>query len=184
MDVMQAIVNRRSVRKYAAKAITKKALQKLRDALRLAPSACNFQPWRFIFVQDADLRENIARAANGQLWMAEAPLTVVACGVPEDAYKRIGGTDNSAAIDVAIALDHLTLVAVSEKLGTCWIGAFDETLVKRLLNIPPRVRVIAMTPVGYPASPDLIHPPEAGRRKSEQDVFSIDQYDNGNGNTE
>ena len=176
MDVHQAIRNRRSVRKYSERPIDADALQRMRAALRLAPSACNFQPWHFVIVQDADVRRKVAEAANGQTWMAGAPVIVVACGLADEAYKNMGGCGNSAEVDVAIALDHLTLAAVSEGLGTCWIGAFVEADVKKVLGIPGSVKPVALSPLGYPASDDLIRPVDESRRKTESEVFSADRY--------
>ena len=176
MDVLEAIRNRRSVRSYSPRSIPPEVMDRMRQALRYAPSACNYQPWRFIFVSDVDLRQKLARVANDQLWMAEAPVTIVACGLPTEAYKRMGGDGNSIDIDVAIALDHLTLAAVADGLGTCWIGAFNEQKAKQLLGVPPPVKVVAMTPLGYPASKDLIFPLAESRRKSAGDVFNQDRY--------
>jgi nitroreductase len=176
MNVLEAIRNRRSVRAYAPRLIPEEVLARCRQALRFAPSACNFQPWRFLFLTDVELRRKIAEAAYDQLWMAEAPITVVGCGLPDHAYKTMGGYGNSADVDVAIALDHLTLAAVAEGLGTCWIGAFDEEQVKRLLGVPDHVKVVAMTPLGYPASPDLNHPIDESERKSETEIFNTDRF--------
>jgi nitroreductase len=178
MDVLSAIRTRRSVRSYASKPIPAEVTERLREALRLAPSACNIQPWHFIFVVDASLRREVAQAANGQMWMAEAPAIVVGCGFPERAYTHMGGYGNSVDIDVAIALDHLTLAAVAEGLGTCWIGAFDEVKVKNLLGIPAEVKVVAMTPLGYPSKPGLNHPVQKSQRKGEAEVFSVDRFGN------
>ena len=147
-----------------------------RQALRCAPSACNNQPWHFVLIEEPRLRQDIAQAAHGQVWMAAAPITVVACGLPALAYPRMGGSGNSVDIDVAIALDHLTLAAVAEGLGTCWIGSFSEPDVQRLLGLPAAVKVVAMTPLGYPASADLIHPMAAGERKPISEIFSTDRY--------
>jgi len=176
MNVLDAIRTRRSVRSYATRPIAAKVMQRMREALRLAPSACNIQPWHFVLVTDAGLRRKVARAANGQLWMADAPVIVVGCGLPQQAYKRMGGCGNSVDVDLAIALDHLTLAAVAEGLGTCWIGAFDEGKVKALLGVPEQCKVVAMTPLGYPSSAELNHPIEPGRRKEEAEVFSTDRY--------
>jgi nitroreductase len=176
MDVLEAIKARRSVRSYSSRPIPDDVLDRMRQALRYAPSACNYQPWQFIFVSDPGLRQNIAKAANDQLWIADAPITILGCGFPEAAYKKVGGYGNSVEIDVAIALDHLTLAAVAEGLGTCWIAAFSEPKVKSLLEVPRHVRVVAMTPLGYPASPDLIFPVDESRRKSAADIFSSDHY--------
>jgi nitroreductase len=176
MEVLEAIKMRRSVRAYSSSPIPADVLDRMNEALRFAPSACNYQPWHFIWVRDAQLRSRLAAAAHNQRWMAEAPLTVVACGFPQRAYQRMGGYGNSVDVDVAIALDHLTLAAVADGLGTCWIGAFDEQKVKELLGIQAPVKVVAMTPVGYPASPDLIHPVQENRRKPLEEILSIDRY--------
>jgi len=176
MEVLEAIRMRRSVRSYAPKPIPDEVVERLRQALRFAPSACNFQPWHFIFVTDQDLRVKLALAAYDQTWMADAPLTVVACGLPDRAYKHMGGYGNSVDIDVAIALDHLTLAAVAQGLGTCWIGAFDEEKVKKLLDVPRKVKVVAMTPVGYPSRAGLIFQITDDRRKRPEEIFSTNRY--------
>ena len=178
MDVLEAIRTRRSVRAYSSRAIPDEVMQRMRQAIRFAPSACNFQPWRFIFVMQAGLRRKLGQVANDQLWMADAPVIVVACGFPQQAFRAMGGYGNSADVDVAIAVDHLTLAAVAEGLGTCWIGAFNETGAKKLLNIPAQAKVVAMTPLGYPASPDMNHPVEESRRKPAAEIFAIDRYGN------
>ena len=176
MNVIEAIAVRRSVRAYSTKPIPAEVMQRMREALRGAPSACNLQPWHFILVEDEGLRRRVAEAANGQSFIAAAPVIVVACGLPARAYPRMGGHASSLDIDVAIALDHLTLAAVAEGLGTCWIGAFDEAAAKRVLQVPEAVRIVAMTPLGYPASPGLIHPLGGTGRKSEAEIFSHDRY--------
>ena len=176
MNVFEAIRMRRSVRAYASTPIPDEVLERMQQALRFAPSACNFQPWRFIFVTEAELRHKIARAANEQLFIAEAPLIVVGCGLIDQAYTGMGGRGNSVEIDVAIALDHLTLAAVAEGLGTCWIGAFDEQQVRRLLEVPPNAKVVAMTPLGYPASTDMIAPVRHDERKDPSEIFATDRF--------
>ncbi len=155
MDVLTAILNRRSVRAYADRPIAAPVLARLQLALRAAPSACNLQPWHFVFITQPEQRRRVAEACCEQHWMAAAPLIVAGCGLPEGAYRHMGGFVNSAGIDVTIALDHLTLTAVAEGLGTCWIGAFDEQRVKQLLAVPANVRIVALLPVGYPAHDDL-----------------------------
>jgi len=176
MNVLEAIRMRRSVRAYASKPIPSDVLDRLRQALQFAPSACNLQPWRFIFVFDQHIRQRLAQAAQKQLFIADAPLIVVGCGLPQQAYQTMGGSGNSVDIDVAIALDHLTLAAVSEGLGTCWIGAFDEREIKELLSVPRQAKVVALMPVGYPASPDLISHVENSQRKAGSEIFAIDRF--------
>lgn len=179
MDVLQAIENRRSVRSYSDRPIPPPVLERMRRALRCAPSACNFQPWHFIFVFDPPLRRELGHAANGQTWIADAPVIVVACGFPDKAAKMMAGYRNSVELDVAIAVDHLTLAAVAEGLGTCWIGAFQEEHVRRLLDIPRSALVVALTPLGYPSAPELLGPLVEARRKRPEHIFSIDRYGRG-----
>jgi len=178
MDVHEAINVRRSVRAYADRPISADLLDRLRAALRSAPSACNIQPWRFIFVQAGELRVRLAAACNGQTWMASAPVTVVGCGLADSAFGSMGGhRHTSVDIDIAIALDHLSLAAASEGLGTCWIGAFDEGQVKQLLHVPGGVRVVALMPVGYPTPPEGNAPLNYARRKPPSEIFSVDGWD-------
>ena len=125
MDVLDAMKTRRSVRAYSDRPIPADVMGRMKQALRMAPSACNIQPWHFVLVSDAAMREKIAQAAHKQTWIAQAPMIVVACGLPIKAYKGMGGYGNSVDVDLGIALDHLTLAAVADGLGTCWIGAFD-----------------------------------------------------------
>jgi nitroreductase len=177
MDVHEAINTRRSVRSYDPKRpIPPGVLERMRAALRAAPSACNFQPWHFVLVTDAKLRHELGKIANDQHFIADAPVIVAACGLPVRAAKQMAGHRNSVEVDVAIALDHLTLAAAAEGLGTCWIGAFNEPQAKRLLEVPADVEIVALMPLGYPASADLNHPLEDSRRKPAAEVFSSDRY--------
>ncbi len=153
MDVYEAIRTRQSIRRYKPDPVPDDVLSKVLDAMRLAPSAGNLQPWRFIVVKDAAVREQLAKATDRQEWIAHAPVIIAACGWEERAYSKMGGYWNALPVDVSIAFDHLTLAAAAEGLGTCWIGSFIEDGVRRVLAIPQEVRVIALTPLGYPDEP-------------------------------
>lgn len=176
MDVMEAIRRRRSVREYLATPIPPKVLEEVTEALRLAPSACNNQPWRFIIVTDKEQRLKVAQACNGQLFVAGAPVLIVGCAVPEMAYPRMGGYWNTADIDVAIAMDHLTLAATEAGLGSCWIGAFDEKAIKALLQVPEPVKVVAMMMLGYPAMEGVLRTAGHENRKGRHEVFSENRF--------
>lgn len=176
MDVSEAIRRRRSVRDYRSDPIPPDVLERVTESLRLAPSACNHQPWRFVLVADEALRTDLGRACHEQNWISGAPVIVCACAIPDAAYPRMGETWSSAEVDVAIAVDHLTLAAAAEGLGTCWIGSFHEPSVKRILGIPGGAKVVALTPLGYPRSADLIRPVREADRKPRSEVFSIDRW--------
>ncbi len=171
MEYYDVILARKSVRKYDPEPIPEKTLKKILEAGRIAPSAKNIQPWRFIVVKDPEMKKKVAEACNNQLFMAAADVIVCGCGLEKIAYGRMGGHLNSYPIDLAIALDHMILAATSEGLGTCWIGAFNEEAVKQALGIPQDVRVVALTPIGYPAERAKERP-----RKDLKEIVSYDKY--------
>jgi nitroreductase len=149
MDVLEAIKKRRSVRNYLDRPIAEEKLNDVLEAGRLAPSAGNRQEWRFIVVRDQETKMKLSEAANGQSFVGEAPVVIVACA-ETDGYVMSCGQP-SYPIDVAISLNHISLVAVEYGLGTCWIGAFNEKKVKEILGIPEQIRVVELMPIGYPA---------------------------------
>ena len=154
MDVYEAITIRKSVREFAAKDVPERTLMRLLDAARLAPSASNRQECRFVIVRDPTTRKKLAAAARNQKFVGEAPV-VLACCAETDGHVMTCGQP-CYPIDVAIAMDHLTLCATAEGLGTCWIGAFDEAQVKEILGIPMGVRVVGLMPLGYPKDPAAV----------------------------
>lgn len=166
MSVLDVIIARRSIRAYKRDPIPEEVMSRVMEAARLAPSGKNLQPWKFILVQDEGMKMKLAEASRGQFFMARAPWIIVACGYPDRSYQRQGNYMTSWTIDVTCALDHLMLQAQEEGLGTCWIGAFEEKTVKALLNVPDDVKVLALTPLGYPDE----SPPHRGRRSLDKIV--------------
>ncbi len=152
MDVMKAVKERRSIRHFLKKDIPDEIIDKLIEALIWAPSAGNLQSRKFYFVKDAKLKQEIARAAFGQSFIAEAPLTIVAC-TDNKISKRYGdrGAHLYSIQDVSASIMNLMLVAHELGLGTVWVGAFDEWQVFEILKMPDNLRPVAIVPVGYPA---------------------------------
>ena len=148
MDVYEAIKTRTSDRAFKAKDVAPDMISRLLEAARLAPSASNRQEWRFIVVRDTEKRKELAAAAMGQKFVGEAPVVLVCCAETDNHEMACGQL--CYPIDVAIAVDHITLCAAAEGLGTCWIGAFYESEVRKILGIPKPIRVVALLPVGYP----------------------------------
>lgn len=171
MSVLEVIKKRRSVRRYKEDLIPGEVLLRVVEAARLAPSGKNLQPWKFIIVSDKVLKEKLARASAGQFFIAKAPVIIVGCGFPDNCYARMGRYMKSWPVDVTIALEHLILQAQEEGLGTCWIGSFEEEEVKAILNIPRNVRVLALTPLGYPDET-----PPFRKRKSLDKIISYDGF--------
>jgi nitroreductase len=172
MSLLKIIKERRSVRRYKPDAVPEDVILRILEAARFSPSGKNLQPWKFILVKDQILKEQLAEASGGQTFIAEAPIVVVACGFPHACYSRMGNYMKSWPVDVAIAVEHLILQAQEEGLGTCWIGAFEERDVKSILNIPEDVKVLALTPLGYPDEISSFR----GRKKVE-DIVSYDGFD-------
>jgi nitroreductase len=148
MALLRQIRERYSVRSYQDRPVEEAKLAAVLEAARLAPSARNDQKWRFVVVRDAATRKKLAVAANNQAFVGEAPVVIACCGANTSHIMRCG--QPAYAIDVAIAIDHMTLQAVEEGLGTCWIGSFYEDQVKALLGIPADVRVVELLTLGYP----------------------------------
>jgi nitroreductase len=172
MDLMEAIKTRRSIRNFRETPVPENLLKEVLNAARLAPSAENAQPWKIIVVRDLQTRQRMAQACNGQKFLIQAPIVLVVCGIPEEAFQTVGGYMSSHVIDASIALDHATLAAHSLGLGTCWVAWFKEEKVKDLLGIPEDVRVVALTPLGYPDES-----PERPSRRNLEELISYDKYE-------
>ena len=140
---------RRSVRAYKPDEVPEDLLQTVLEAGRLAPSACNKQPWRFIVVRSETGRRALG-AAYAREWFWKAPVVIAVCILPKEAWVRSYDGQNYAMVDGALAMDHLTLAAAELGLGTCWIGAFDPAAAREILNLPDGVEIVGLTPLGYP----------------------------------
>jgi len=160
MEVLEAIKKRRSIRRFRLETIPDETLRLILEAGRLAPSAGNRQPWRFILVKDAERRRALAEATDNYLFVADASVVVVALGDPNASPRWFRQ-------DPMIAMEHIVLAATSLGYGTCWIGGFNEEEVKRVLRVPERLAVIAMLPIGIPDE----SPPPRPRKALEEIVY-------------
>jgi len=170
MDVFTAISQRSSVRAYKDADVEEDKLKKILEAARLSPSASNRQEWKFIVVRTKEIKRELAKAAFGQSFISEAPVVIVACGT--ESKSIMGGGQPTHTVDVSIACAYMILQAYELGLGTCWIGAFKEDEAKKILNIPKHVRVVAMTPVGYPDEP-----PSKKSRKTLNQIVCFEKYE-------
>jgi nitroreductase len=169
MDVFTAISQRSSVRAYKATDVEETKLQKVLEAARLSPSASNRQEWKFIIVRNKETKKKLAKAAFGQSFIGEAPVVIVACGTEPKSIMACG--QPAYTVDVSIACAFLILQAYELGLGTCWIGAFKEDETKKILNVPEHMRVVAMTPLGYPDEP-----PSEKYRKNLNEIVCYEKY--------
>jgi nitroreductase len=169
MSFLNLATKRASMRGYALDPIDKATLGKILEAGRLAPSAANHQPWHFIVVRD-ELQKQALKGAYSKDWFWKAPVILVVCVEPHKAWTRQDGK-NYAAVDGAIAMDHMTLCATDLGLGTCWIGAFDPAKVKHILGLPEGIEPLVMTPLGKPDAPPL-----PKKRKALDQIVHYDKW--------
>ena len=162
MAIFDTIKDRRSIRTYNEECIPKDKLEKLLEAARLAPSAGNRQNWKFIVVENEQIKKQLATASNNQAFVGTA--SHVIAGVGDFAQKW-------HQVDLAIALEHIALEAVELGLGTCWIGAFNEEDIKKILKIPQDKKVVALLTVGVPAES-----PAARPRKALEEIVAYNEY--------
>jgi len=174
MDFYDVVRTRRSIRSYKPDPVPEEVLDRVLEAVRVAPSGSNRQPWRFIIVRDEAVKKRLVSACDNQRFIAQAPVVIVACGfnINYDRGEYMG--DMSMLVDVAIAFTHLVLAARNEGLGTCWVGAFNNEEVKKVLGIPGDVNVVAVTPLGYPKDENAFTEP--GDRKPLNEITSTDKF--------
>lgn len=146
MDFTEVINTRRSHRKFTDEKVPEDVLKRIIDATLQAPSWSNKQGVRYVIV---DNKDQLAKFENsGQKWLAKAPMVIVVFISPEDSGVNSNGLEYFP-VDAAIALQQLILAATNEGLGTCWIGWFEEKVVKEIVNLPEKARIVGMTPLGY-----------------------------------
>ncbi|MFA6566786.1 MAG: nitroreductase family protein [Victivallales bacterium] len=166
MDFYDVVKNRRSIRSFKNEPIDKDALKRIGEAVNLAPSACNIQPWCFRIILNSEIRDGICSCYKNE-WLKHAPAIVVAMGNRNTAWKRLEGS-SIIDVDIGIAMEHLVLAATAEGLGTCWVCAYEVGRMNAVLGILPPWEVIAISPLGKAAEN-----PEPRKRKPLPDVFRI-----------
>lgn len=167
MELKDVIANRKSIRAYKDTPIPEDKLARVLEAARLAPSGANKQEWKFVVVRDANKREVLMHAAGGQKHVGQAP--VVIAGVATNPEGLMKCEVPVWPVNLGIAIDHITLAAHDEGLGTCWIGAFSQSEARDILGIPESCKIVALLPMGYPDA--------EGREKNRKPLEEIICYD-------
>ena len=177
--MIAAIRHRKSVRKFQERPVEEEKLMEILEAARLAPSGNNKQPWYFIVVKKENVKQDVAIATNNQMWIASAPVVIVAiadiCARSENyagkyVDEETSGFDLKRVLrDTTIAITHILLEVDNQGLGACWCGAFTQDTIRPVLNIPDDKFVLAVIPVGYPA--------EEPKAKPRKDLNSILRYE-------
>ena len=168
MGFIDLVKQRSSIQKYKANSINDEKIRKVLEAARLAPSWGNEYCSRFIVVKDVELKRKLAEA-SGYAWLSTAPVVIVTCADPKSSGKRDG--KSYYLVDVGISMDHLILAATEQGLATCWVGRFEEKKARKALGVPKNLKIVAMTPIGYPDES-----PKPKARKPLEEIVSTDQY--------
>lgn len=178
-ELLNLINTRQSDRAYLTNPIEKDKLERILEAGRLAPSACNAQPWKFIVVDQPDLKNKIADCTSSKVlgmnhFTKQAPVHIVIVEEKANFTSSAGSLikgKHFPLIDIGITAEHICLQAAAEGLGSCMLGWFDEPKLKKLLNIPKSKRVPLIITVGYPAKET-----REKRRKDISDIVSYNRY--------
>ena len=157
MPLLDVLKQRRSVRDFIDKPVEREKIMVCLEAARIAPSACNSQPWKFIVVDDERLKKKLCNAAFGGIYSVnafckKAPVIVAVVSEKSKFLARIGGMFRGTEynlIDIGISCEHFVLQAVDLGLGACWIGWFDEGAVKAVLNVPQEKKIDILIALGY-----------------------------------
>lgn len=171
-NFLHLVKQRTSVRDFTDKPIEKEKFDYIFEAVRLAPSAVNFQPWTLMIIEG---RENVKKlsAVYDRDWFRTAPACIVVCGNHQESWHRKSDGKDHCDIDISIAITHLILAATESGLGTCWVCNFDAKLCSQMLKLPEYVEPIALIPIGYPTNPDVFETNEKTRKTIKQIVTKI-----------
>jgi len=177
--ILDLIISRQSDRKYSDKTIEKEKLDRILEAGRMAPSACNAQPWKFVVATDPKLVPKIADAASAKLigmnsFVAQASVILVIVREKPNMSSKVGATikdKDYSLIDIGIAAENICLQATAEGIGSCIIGWFDERMIRKILGIPKSKRVELIITLGYSQSEK-----REKRRKPADETVSYNKY--------
>jgi len=172
LEYMDLVKTRRSIRRYKPDPVSEGDIETVIEAARLAPSWGNHQCWQYIVVTDQSTKEKLA--GGGRKWISDAPVIIVVCADPRASGHK--PAMDYYMLDIGITFEHLILAATDLSLGTCWIGAFDEQQAKKALEVPDEIRVVAYTPLGYPAEKKG----QVFDRKSGRDICFYEKYGQSN----
>jgi nitroreductase len=159
MEFFESVESRRSIRGYKQDLVEDEKLDAILEAGRLAPTACDYQPFRVLVIETKG-REAELRRIYDKEWFVAAPIVLLVCAVPGEAWSRKDGK-NYADVDAAIAMDHMILAAGALGLGSCWIAAFDPDAARDVLDLEAGWEPLAFTPIGYPKESPAPRPRKA-----------------------
>ncbi len=180
MDFKDLVLHRESTRKYSDKPVEREKIEQIMESCRMAPSACNSQPWRFVIVTEKEKKDQLARASYGPLmsfnkFAPQAPVIAAIVGEKPNWLSRVGGNVKDKdfyLMDIGIVAEHFCLQAAELGLGSCMIGWFDEPKARKIIEVPDNKRILLLITLGYPAKEKI----RKKIRKSAEQVWSWEKY--------
>ncbi len=185
MEFDKVIISRKSIRSFQNKEIPEEVLNDIMEAARLSPSFQNRQCWQFVVVQNKNIIKDLAlrsgMISKVNFFIKDAPVVIIACADP--AKSGTMNKQNYYLVDTAIAFQQMMLSAWNYGIGSCWLAAFNEQKVREILNIPPNIRVVALSPFGYPKEKETLYGKTVkmfAQSKKRNDLNKIVCYDKWN----
>ncbi len=168
MSLDEIIHQRHSIRKYTTQPIDNQIVEQIIESARLAPSAVNYQPWRFLVCQSEHAKKAVYESYPRE-WFKAAPLYIIACGDRNESWKRSCDGKDHMDIDIAIAVEHMVLKITDLGLGTCWVCNFNPQVIKEKLALEKNMEPVVILPIGYPQESET---PVNKKRKPLEDIVS------------
>ncbi len=166
-ELLDVMLRRYSCREYAPIPVNREHILEVLEAARIAPSACNRQPWKFIVADTPELCKKIALCYDRE-WARTVPAFIIAAGCHNEAWHRAEDGKDHTDVDLSIAVEHICLAATALGLGTCWICNFNPTKLNETLSLDNNTEPVAIIAIGYPARPDA---PDKKRKPIEEIVI-------------
>ena len=184
MEFDEVIISRKSVRSFQDKEISEEILNNMMEAARLSPSYQNRQCWRFVVVRNKKIIKDLAlrsgMISKVNFFIKDAPVVVIACADP--AKSGTMNDQNYYLVDTAIAFQQMMLTAWNHRVGSCWLAAFNEQIVREILEIPKNIRVVALSPFGYPKEKKSLYEKavkvfaQSKKRNEIKNIFCYDKW--------
>ncbi len=171
MESHEIFKTNHTAKKFSQTPIDETKIKTLTSAIRSCHSMDNRQPWKVIFIRDEETKRQLSSASSGNKLLLEAPVVVVVCGLPDDAYPTLGGYLNSFSVDAGILIGRIALVASQLGLQTEWMSSFKEEKIREIVKAPGECRIVSLSPLGMPSELSSLPP-----AKPLQELVNYDRF--------
>lgn len=160
METSEILKNNVVPRRFSQTPIDESKLKLLSSAIRSCPSLDNRQPWKIIFVRSEEIKRSLSAACSNNKSLIEAPIGLIVCGLPDEAYPTLGGYLNSFSVDSGIVIGRISLVAGQLGMYTDWQFSFKEEKIREIIKAPAECRIVSVSPLGISSELNTVPPPK------------------------